>query len=61
MKLKRVRRAIQSVLTTHASRLVEPDDGALHSIPPGSLGVPEGLIDETTDKVLEQAKNQHEY
>jgi type I site-specific restriction-modification system R (restriction) subunit len=61
MKLKRVRRAIQSVLTTHASRLVEPDDDALHSIPPGSLGVPEGLIDETTDKVLERAKNQHEY
>jgi len=61
MKLKRVRRAIQSVLTTHASRLVEPDDGALHSVPPGALGVPEGLIDDTTDKVLELAKNQHEY
>jgi type I restriction enzyme R subunit len=61
MKLKRVRRAIHSVLTTHASRLAEPDDGTLHSVPRGSLGASEGLIDETTDKVLELAKNQHEY
>jgi hypothetical protein len=33
----------------------------VHAIPSGPLGVPEGLIDETTDKVLELAKNQHEY
>ncbi|ODU09132.1 MAG: restriction endonuclease subunit R [Rubrivivax sp. SCN 71-131] len=61
MKLKRVRRAIHSVLSAHASRLLERDDGAVHAIPPGFLGVPEGLIGETTDKVLELAKNQHEY
>ena len=56
-----MRRAIRSVLTAHAARLAEPDDGALHSVPPGSLGVPAALIDETTDKVLELAKNQHDY
>jgi type I restriction enzyme R subunit len=61
MKLKRVRAAIHAVMTQHAARLVEPQPGQAQEAPQGSLGVSPADIEAATDKVLELAKNQHEY
>jgi type I restriction enzyme R subunit len=61
MKLKRVRAAIHAVMTQHAARLVEPQPGQAQEAPQGSLGVSPADIETATDKVLELAKNQHEY
>lgn len=61
MKLKRVRAAIHAVMTKHAARLAEPEPGQAQEMPQGSLGVSPADIDAATDKVLELAKNQHEY
>lgn len=61
MTLTRVRAAIHAVMTRHAARLAEPQPGRAQGTPQGSLGVSPAAIDAATDKVLEVAKNQHEY
>lgn len=61
IKTRRVRAAIHAVMTQHAGRLIDLQADQVRETPQGSLGVPASVIDAATDKVLELAKNQHEY
>ena len=61
MKLKRVRASIHAVITRHASRVAESTSGHAPSAPQGPGVSTAAEIDAATDKVLELAKNQHEY
>jgi len=61
MKLKRVRASIHAVLMKHALRVEESRTGQSQGAAQGSVGSTPADIDAATDKVLELAKNQHEY